>query len=87
VPFFTGFLSVLYFSFFCVLADIYFFLQQKAKAYSLMQTLASGLNGLLSNFIQGMTKSFAEEGRYEDSEDNVAESNEDEDSEFSSSSN
>jgi hypothetical protein len=46
--------------FFCVLAEMYFFLQQKAKAYSLMQTLASGLNGLLSNFIQGMTKSFAE---------------------------
>jgi hypothetical protein len=75
------------FFFFCVCWLRCTFLQQKAKAYSLMQTLASGLNGLLSNFIQGMTKSFAEEGRYEDSEDNVAESNEDEDSEFSSSSN
>jgi hypothetical protein len=33
-----------------------------------------------------MTKSFAEEGRSEYSEDNIAESNEDEDSEYSSSS-
>jgi hypothetical protein len=33
-----------------------------------------------------MTKSFAEAGRSKDSEDNVAESNEDKDSEYSSSS-
>jgi hypothetical protein len=85
VPFFTAILSVYFFSF-CVCWLTCTFLQQKAKAYSLMQTLASGLNGLLSNFIQGLTKSFVEEGRFEDSEDNVVESNEDENSEYSSSS-
>ncbi|XP_047079482.1 uncharacterized protein LOC124690090 [Lolium rigidum] len=31
--------------------------KQRIKAYTLMQTFASGLNGLLSNLVQGMTES------------------------------
>jgi hypothetical protein len=34
-----------------------FFLQERMKAYTLMQSFASGLNSLLSTFVQGMTKS------------------------------
>jgi hypothetical protein len=55
---------------------LYFFLQEKMKAYTLMQSLASGLNGLLSNFIQGMTKFSVSTASIEESDDDGGASNE-----------
>jgi hypothetical protein len=52
-----------------------YFLQEKMKAYTLMQSLASGLNGLLSTFIQGMTKFSVSTTSIEESDDDGGASN------------
>jgi hypothetical protein len=52
-----------------------YFLQEKMKAYTLMQSLASGLNGLLSTFIQGMTKFSVSTASIEESDEDGGASN------------